>query len=171
MSETMVRFGRRLNVQRDADGRFDGGAYTHGASRTPEYRCWITVKSRCLNPKNNNFHNYGGRGIKMCERWLNSFEAFLADMGRKPTKLHSIERLDVDGDYAPGNCVWATSKEQGRNRRDLHEVVFCGQRMSLAEAIERSGINLPYNTILYRLKRGWTIAQALTRGARKGVRP
>lgn len=89
---------------------------THGMSRNVrEYKIWIGIKTRCYNPRYAHFNRYGGRGIKMCGRWRDSFPAFLADMGRRPTPKHSVERIDNDGDYEPGNCRWATHTEQMRN--------------------------------------------------------
>jgi hypothetical protein len=94
---------------------------THGESSpghwSPEYRAWSGLIQRCTNPKNTDWANYGGRGITVCDRWRRSFEAFLADMGRKPTPSHSIDRKDVDGNYEPGNCRWATPSQQASNRR------------------------------------------------------
>lgn len=93
---------------------------THGESgpdRSPEYATWKGIKRRCSAPRCKDYKDYGGRGIRVCDRWLNSFENFLADMGRKPSPKHSIDRADNDGNYEPGNCRWATPSEQSKNRR------------------------------------------------------
>lgn len=97
----------------------EGLRWTHREARTAEYRCWISIKTRCLNPNTEDFKHYGGRGIAICERWLESYESFLADVGRRPTPKHSIDRIDVDGNYEPGNCRWATASEQRRNQRGM----------------------------------------------------
>jgi hypothetical protein len=90
---------------------------THGRSGGPTYKCWSSIIQRCTNPKNPSFSYYGGRGIRICERWRNDFALFIADMGPKPTPKHSIDRIDVNGNYEPGNCRWATATQQARNTR------------------------------------------------------
>ena len=106
-------------------GKKHGGKYvwaskTHGHAGheniTPTYQSWSHMKWRCLNPKADNFSYYGGRGIRVCERWLNSFENFLADMGERPAN-RTLDRKDNSADYRPDNCHWATKKEQANNRR------------------------------------------------------
>ena len=95
---------------------------THGESKrgktSPEYVVWRSMKRRCSSQKDKRFYCYGGRGIKVCERWESSYENFLKDMGRRPTPHHSIDRIDVNGNYAPGNCRWATPEQQNFNKQN-----------------------------------------------------
>lgn len=138
----------------------------HGASVTPEYSVWSGMKARCFCSTGPGWLQYGARGIKVCDRWL-SFGAFLSDMGRKPTPSHSIDRINIDGDYEPGNCRWATPREQSHNRRGSKYVELNGERLPLAIACERAGV--PYSRALQRLGRGYSDAAALApASARRG---
>jgi hypothetical protein len=126
----------------------------------PEYTAWTHMMGRCLNPQHIVYYNYGGRGIKVCDRW-HDFAAFLADVGKRPTPEHSLDRYpDNDGDYEPGNVRWATPKEQARNRRDTKMLTYKGETKSLCDFAEEYGIKRI--TLTIRLRRGWTVKQALT---------
>ena len=135
----------------------------HGDARTEqhtaEYRSWCQMWRRCRNPKAANYAIYGGRGITVCMRW-ERYEAFLEDMGRKPSARHTLDRKDSDGNYTPRNCRWATPVEQARNRTITHMVMWRGRRMPLAEACELEG--KPYRTVKTRLRVGWPLDAALT---------
>lgn len=143
---------------------------THGMSNTPgEYAAWVGMLERCNNSKGKNYPRYGARGIRVCNRWLNSFENFFTDMGLRPSPHHSIDRYpDNDGDYESSNCRWATKQEQARNRRSNIIVSFAGREMSLKEATEIAG--LPYVAVYLRIiRRGWAIDRALTEPMRRTV--
>jgi len=115
------------------------------------YRSWESLRRRCLNANDPEYPNYGARGIFVCERWLNDFDAFVEDMGPRPEGT-SIERIDVNGNYDKQNCVWATPKQQGRNRRNNVFIEIEGERKTAAEWAEISGV--PKNTLHWRLKKG-----------------
>jgi hypothetical protein len=101
---------------------------TAGAgTNTPEYTAWHSMKSRCYRKRYHNYNRYGARGIIVCERWLNSFADFLADVGKRPSASHSLDRIDNNGNYEPGNCRWATKKEQANNRCDNRMIDAFGE--------------------------------------------
>jgi hypothetical protein len=124
---------------------------THRQSYSKEYGAWKQMLQRCRNPKNDAYQNYGGRGIRVCAAWLR-FEGFFADMGPRPSPQHTVERIDNDGNYEPGNCRWATRSEQLRNRRNNIFVEILGVRMCLRDACAFLGI--PMSTARYRIRRG-----------------
>jgi len=131
-----------------------GRPITHGMSGTPEYKAWIHMKHRCFNPNIKNYSHYGGRGIAVCDRWKNSFEDFLADMGSRPTAKHSIDRIDNDADYSPKNCRWATEAEQQNNKRTNHLITIDDVTLTIAQWTEKKGYN---ETVIYcRLNMGWS---------------
>ena len=131
----------------------------------PEYRCWQSIKQRCLNPRSQQFHNYGERGITICSRWLVSFENFYTDMGRRPPGT-SIERIDNDGDYSPDNCRWATAAEQRVNQRNCNYIEYDGQKYVLTHLARLK--NLDEQTLRYRLfVAKWPLEMALNTPATK----
>lgn len=125
--------------------------HTRGASPTPEYRSYSRMKRRCLNVRDIRYPTYGGAGIKVCDRWLDSFDKFLADMGPMPAPDYSIERIDNSGHYAPENCKWASRSEQGRNKRNNRFVLHEGEKVWLPRYAELMGVN--YTTLRNRMRR------------------
>ena len=132
---------------------------THGMTNHPAYTNWYHMMSRCTNPKNDRFADYGGRGITVTERWKDVTN-FIADMGEKPSPDHSIDRIDNNGNYEPGNCRWATSSEQASNTSKTRKVTFEGRTQSIAQWAKERGIKEA--TLYYRIVRyGWPIEKAM----------
>lgn len=141
-----------------------------GGPQSPEYRAWCAMRKRCENPRDGSFMRYGGRGINVCERWRESFEAFFDDMGPRPSAGHSIDRIDNNGPYAPGNCRWATRSQQMRNRnrfrsKPRHLVTFRGRTMGIVEWSGEFGWSR--HIIESRLRNGWTVERTMTQPPRK----
>lgn len=118
----------------------------HGLRKTPEYNIWHNMMRRCSDPKNKSFKNYGGRGVKVCERWKGSFSTFLSDMGPRPPKT-TLEREDVDGDYSPKNCRWALRIDQALNQRRTVRVTWGGAQMTIREVAKAENVSYRF---LYR---------------------
>lgn len=134
--------------------------FKHGLTGTSEHRSWMSMITRChgSDASREDFHLYQGKGIRVCDRWR-EFVNFLADMGPKPTNRHSIERLDSTRDYEPGNCIWATPKQQANNTTRNRKIPFNGETLTLAGWSERLGINK--STLSERLEK-WPVDVALT---------
>lgn len=132
----------------------------HGKSRTPEYEIWKGMKARCSNPKHKGYKNYGERDIKVCEKWDSSFEAFLEDVGLRPAPGYSLERIDNNKGYELGNVKWATSAEQGSNKRNNRHLTAFGRTQTLAEWTRETG--LWHGLIRFRIGAGRTVEQALS---------
>lgn len=137
----------------------ESGNHYHGRRPSVEYKTWLGIKDRCLKLENNRYQYYGARGIKICESWLLSFDNFLSDMGRRPSPKHSIDRIDNNGNYEPGNCRWATTIQQQANTSRNKFIILNGERIIVAEAIRRVGIKS--TTFWERIRRGWSFDRAL----------
>lgn len=128
--------------------------------RTAEYITWVGMNQRCVNPSASGYDRYGGRGIRVCERWRGSYEAFLEDMGRKPSRAHTIERRDNNGHYEPRNCKWAVLAEQARNRRNNNKITAFGQTRCITDWAVRIGV--APSTVVRRMKLGWSSEDAVS---------
>lgn len=142
--------------------------YRHGKAGTPIYKVWSTMKARCYNKKNKAYPRYGGRGIKVCDRWKNSFEKFYEDMGDCPKGL-TLERMDNNGDYTPDNCLWATRAIQANNRRTNRRINVFSRDLTMAEWNNRLGGE--GHAVAQRIDRlGWSPADAVSRPLRKAAK-
>jgi hypothetical protein len=135
----------------------------HRLSRIPEYGVWSAMKDRCGNIECKDYQYYGGRGIRVCVRWLErdtGFMNFYSDMGPRPSDKHSIDRINNDGNYCPENCRWVTRSVQNRNQRSNLRITYNGKTQGVTEWADDLG--LKRNTIVSRLKAGWTVEKTLT---------
>ena len=132
---------------------------SHGMRHTPEWMIWSSMVSRCHNSNDTGYGYYGKRGITVCDRWRTSSGSFFADMGPRPSPKHTLDRIDNDGNYEPGNCRWATRKEQARNRRSNTNIVFDGRSQCIADWAEE--LRLSPRALSRRLRAGWSVKRAL----------
>lgn len=133
--------------------------HSSGGASTPEYRTWVSMRSRCRNPNTTHFSFYGGRGIRVCPEWDASFEAFLRDVGPRPSDDHSLDRIDNDRGYEPGNVRWAPSAIQNRNKRSFNFYEYEGDMLTMPQIADRTGI--PLDRLRYRIAQGWSLQEAI----------
>jgi hypothetical protein len=158
-TERVVRTELLRNGKSKSCGCYrDEKATTHGRSHTPIHNIWLAMRRRCSLPSDNSYERYGGRGIKVCDRWQ-VFENFLADMGERPSSKHSVERENNEGDYEPGNCVWAVKLVQANNTRSNAYYTLDGETLTLAQWARKRGAS--YKAVHARLNRGWSLERAL----------
>jgi len=128
-----------------------------------EYCAWAEMKSRCSNPRHRIYRLYGGRGITVCERWQDSYDAFIADMGPRPSPDHSIDRIDNNGNYEPSNCRWATKAMQARNRSNARTTTHNGVKMKLCDIYEIAKPPMPIHIFSNRVSQlGWSVEKAIS---------
>lgn len=141
----------------------------HGLSRTKIYHVWAAMKNRCTNPNDRNYHHYGGRGIQICDDWLNNFETFYKwAISNGYREGLEIDRIDNEGNYEPGNCKWVSRKDQCNNRRVNRKITFNGKTQTITQWAKETGIN--ENTLYARIVRfNWTLEKALTSPAKSKV--
>lgn len=144
----------------------NSGGYKHGCKirgqATAEYKTWLSMKRRCYDASCKDYPNWGGRGVRVCERWNSSFEEFLADMGERPSNRHSIDRIDSSGNYEPENCRWATPEVQGANTRSCRPITFGGvEYKTMKDAAKAHGIGL--TTLHLRLASGMPLERAFAK--------
>lgn len=179
--ETVVRGAMLRNGSVKSCGCFTGGAgvpRSHGATangrQTREYNAWIHMRDRCNNPNNQNYSDYGGRGITVCDRWLHSFENFLADMGTAP-KGFTVDRIDNSKGYSPDNCRWATQKQQCNNRRPKRTSLMYeldGVVQDLGAWVKDARCVVCYQTLRYRVRyRNTPLFEAMTTPLNKLTKP
>lgn len=146
-----------------------GSRWVHGMAGTPEYSAWRCMVARCTKPKHRAYASYGGRGIRVCQEWITSFQAFYASLGPRPSEAHSLDRIDNNKDYEPGNCRWATAVQQQRNTRQNLIIEYNGKSLCLAEWAEITGFS---SSLLHsRFKSGWSPERAFTTPSERRVTP
>jgi hypothetical protein len=151
--------GCRIYAKKPIEGSRLRHGYARKGKEHSEYTTWLNMKARCYNPNEKRYIDYGGRGIIVCNRWLESFENFIGDMGDKPAQNFTIERRNYNGNYEPKNCYWLPKDQQSRNKRDNHWIEYEGVNRLLIDWAKDLGVK--GSVISRRLKRGWSIKDAL----------
>lgn len=154
-----LRSGRTTSCNNHRDHVNQTHGHTKNQRPTPEYRTWQNMLKRCYKPNAHRYERYGGRGIRVCDRWR-SFENFLADMGSKPSPKYSLDRINNDGNYEPSNCRWSSLQRQSRNKSTSRMLDFNGKSMCVADWADEVGIKR--SVLNDRLRRGWTVERTLT---------
>lgn len=142
-------------------------AKSHGQSRTPEYQVWQNMLQRCFNPNSPIFADYGGRGITVCDRWLDSFENFIGDMGPRPFPGAEIDRENNDGNYEPGNCRWVGRVANCDNKRSARRITHGGRTMSVTAWARE--LSIPRSSLDRRVRAGWSDTDAITKPFKRKV--
>lgn len=148
-SATELRNGRAKSCGCYSRAILKDSGHKHGGHRDKLYKVWTAIKQRCLNPDDSAYHNYGARGIAIADEWRNDYAAFAEYMGERPSDQHTVERIDNNRGYEPGNVCWATRSEQLRNKRTNLMITHNGKTMCLAQWADETGIN--YATLRYRI--------------------
>lgn len=151
---------RKLEILKKQQKKKHGHSLSENGKATKEYDAWRAMKKRCLDPKNDSYERYGARGITICEQWLTSFITFLADVGEAPTKEHSIDRINNEGNYEPGNVKWSTAEEQANNRRNNHNITIGTETKNIKQWAKVYGID--NNLAGERLRAGWSVERTFT---------
>ncbi len=134
---------------------------THGGRNKPEYQIWCAMKQRCINPNHIEYPRYGARGIKLCPEWFDDFGAFYAELGDRPSRAHSIDRIDNNKDYQPRNCRWANLETQNNNKRNNLIVEYQGLKLPIFYAAQKAGAGVTARLAGDRLRNGWSVSRAL----------
>lgn len=142
---------------------------THGDTKSKEYRAWRDARRRCTNPKDRQWKDWGGRGIKVCNEWLNSYETFLADMGRCPSPDYTLDRIDTNEDYSLTNCRWASRYTQARNKRNNHTISFNGETRVATDWAAILGVS--YGSFYHWKRKGTVLANMEKYYAKRGLQP
>ena len=137
----ILREKNRLRPVRNSTNLTHGESGNKTGTRSPEYITWLSMRQRCTDINHSNYPTYGGKGVSVCDSWMESFEAFLSDMGRKPSKWFSLDRINTYGNYEPSNCRWSTQKEQQNNKTNNRMAILFGELMTGSEAARRTSIS------------------------------